>query len=86
MKGGKRVGAGRKPGTPNAKTVARKAEIAAGGEMPLDYALRIMRDPTQPNERRDWACGAAMRFCHSPPMPGDSAANPVRMEIRWKAS
>ena len=60
---GKKTG-GRKKGTPNAKSEARKAEIAAGGEMPLDYALRVMRDETASLERRDWGCSQAMRFCH----------------------
>ena len=64
MATGKKTG-GRTKGTPNAKTAERKAEIAAGGELPLDYALRIMRDPSETHERRDWACGQAMRFCHA---------------------
>ena len=61
---GKKTG-GRKLGSRNVKTAERKAEIAAGGEMPLDYALRVMRDESSTLERRDWACGAAMRFCHA---------------------
>ena len=38
--------------------------MAAAGEMPLEYALRIMRDKNASDERRDWACSQALRYCH----------------------
>lgn len=65
MRGGKRAGAGRPKGARSKISAARKAEIAASGEMPLDYALRIMRDEGQPSDRRDWGCSQAMPYCHS---------------------
>jgi hypothetical protein len=45
---GKKTG-GRQKGTPNKATSAAaiRAEIAASGELPLDYMLRVMRDETQ---------------------------------------
>lgn len=55
---------GRQKGTPNAKTAERKAEIAAGGEMPLDYMLRVMRDPTVDHDRRDDMAKASAKFVH----------------------
>ena len=43
---------GRKKGTPNKSTLVRNQELAAGGELPLDYMLRVMRDQTYTHERR----------------------------------
>jgi hypothetical protein len=45
MTTGKKTG-GRRKGTPNRRTAEMRAEIAASGEMPLAYMMRIMRDPT----------------------------------------
>jgi hypothetical protein len=62
---GERSG-GRKKGTPNKATTAAaiKAEIAASGELPLDYMLRIMRDPNADDARRDAMAKAAAPFVH----------------------
>ena len=43
-KPGERRG-GRKKGTPNKKTAAVVEAVKAGGVMPLDYMLGVMRDP-----------------------------------------
>ena len=43
INGGKRVGAGRKPGVPNKRTAKIQAEVEATGITPLDYMLSIMR-------------------------------------------
>jgi hypothetical protein len=61
---GKKTG-GRAKGTPNAKTAERKAEIAAGGELPLDYMLRVMRDPSVEHTRRDDMAGRAAPYVHA---------------------
>ena len=53
MKGGKREGAGRKRGVGNKLTREVRAAVAAGGETPKEYMLRIMRDPTVEHSRRD---------------------------------
>ena len=56
---------GRSKGTPNSKTATRKAEIAAGGELPLDYMLRVMRDPSAEHSRRDEMAGRAAPYVHA---------------------
>jgi hypothetical protein len=46
MRGGRRPGAGRKPGVPSQKTINRlkmAEEAAAGGTTPLEVMLRTMR-------------------------------------------
>jgi hypothetical protein len=63
MAKGKKTG-GRKPGSVNKATIAREEEIAATGEMPRDYMLRIMRDKTVGSDRRDrMAAAVAARWC-----------------------
>lgn len=62
-KPGERRG-GRKAGTPNKRTAEMIKEMEAEGELPLAYALRIMRDPNMPPERRDHMCQVAMKHCH----------------------
>src|SRR6516165_76143 len=57
MAWGRKTG-GRKKGTPNKRTsvLAAKTEAAVAGsegEMPLDYMIRVMRDPTTEPHRRD---------------------------------
>ena len=57
---------GRKKGTPNKATTAAsiQAEIAASGEKPLDYMLRVMRDETAEPTRRDAMARAAAPYVH----------------------
>jgi hypothetical protein len=69
MKGGYRPGAGRPKG---AKTKHNKAETvadinAAASEnlTPLEYMLKIMRDPNEDADRRARMAIAAAPFCHS---------------------
>jgi hypothetical protein len=38
---------------------------AAGGELPLDYMLAVMRDPKVPAKRRDEMAKAAAPYLHS---------------------
>ena len=64
-KGGKRPGAGRPKGAISKSTAAIIEAAKAGGETPLDYALRIMRDDNAPSDRRDEMCKVAMPFVHS---------------------
>lgn len=54
---------GRQKGTPNKTTAERMAEIAAGGELPLDYMLRIMREAGD-EKRRDAMASAAAPYVH----------------------
>jgi hypothetical protein len=64
MRGGKRPNAGRPKGAPNKATAERQAQIAASGETPLDYMLRVMRDGTQEHQRRDDMAKAAAPYVH----------------------
>ena len=63
---GKKTG-GRRPGSLNKRTLAMEAAAfaaAASGETPLEYMLRIMRDPTVEHERRDGMARVAARYVH----------------------
>lgn len=55
---------GRQKGTPNKATSAFVKEIKATGETPLEYKLRVMRDPTVEHDRRDKMAIAAAPFIH----------------------
>lgn len=61
---GRTPGAGRKKGVPNKITVERERMLAASGLMPLDYMLAVLRDESEPVERRSWAANAAAPYCH----------------------
>ena len=49
---------------PNKATAERQAAIAASGEAPLDYMIRVMRDESAPVERRDEMAKAAAPYVH----------------------
>jgi Family of unknown function (DUF5681) len=55
---------GRPKGSRNGRTRALIEAVQAGGEMPLDYMLAVMRDKTQSPKRRLEAARAAAPFCH----------------------
>jgi hypothetical protein len=55
---------GRKRGSRNKATLIREQELAAGGELPVDYMLRVMRDPKAEDSRRDEMAKAAAPFVH----------------------
>lgn len=63
-RGGARKGAGRPKG---AKTsITEEALRKAGeGETPLEYMLRIMRDPKQADDRRDKMAQGAAPYVHA---------------------
>lgn len=44
-RGGNRPGAGRKRGAPNKASVERQKKIGATGDTPLDYMLKVLRNP-----------------------------------------
>ena len=83
-RGGKRPGAGRPRGAISKSTRAILEAVAAGGEMPLEYMLRIMRDPREPAARRDEMAKAAAPFLHprmQPTAPSTDDGLPVRPVI-----
>src|SRR5271169_5450916 len=55
---------GRPKGSRNKKTRALLEAAEAGGEMPLDFLLRLMRDPHTSTARRLEAAKAAAPFLH----------------------
>ena len=63
-RGGKRAGAGRKPGSKNKTTLARELAIAESGLTPLQYLLKIVRDEDQDQESRVEAAKAAAPYIH----------------------
>jgi len=72
---------GRKKGTPNKATLVREQELAAGGELPLDYMLRVMRDPAAENSRRDDMAKAASAATRLAPFVDDGARDTRHLVI-----
>ena len=66
--GGKRRGAGRKPGSKNPRGIRQTdaiiREAIERGETPLHYMLSVMKDESVPVERRDEMAKAAAPYCH----------------------
>ncbi|MRX33207.1 hypothetical protein [Aminobacter sp. MDW-2] len=63
-RGGNRPGAGRKRGAPNKASVERQKKVAATGDTPLDYMLKVMRNPKADASRRDDMAKAAAPYVH----------------------
>jgi hypothetical protein len=69
--GGRRAGAGRKPGGKNRRTIAKvpllpaRAHRQASEELPLDILIAAARDKTQPIELRLAAAKAAAPYFHA---------------------
>lgn len=64
-KGGKREGAGRKPGAPNKATQEQRDAVAASGKTPLEYMLDVMRDAGADESKRLDAAKAAAPYVHA---------------------
>lgn len=62
--GGKRPGAGRPKGAANKASIERQAKVAATGDTPLDYMLKVMRDEMADEKRRDEMAKAAAPYVH----------------------
>lgn len=62
--GGKREGAGRKPGVHNRVTTRQRAAIEASGLTPLDYMLSVLRNEDAPPKDRMWAAEKAAPYVH----------------------
>lgn len=63
-RGGTRPGAGRKPNSPNKASIERQLEVAATGETPLDFMLRVMRDEGKEFAQRLDMAKAAAPYVH----------------------
>ena len=68
MKGGKREGAGRKPGVSNQRTRELIA-LAGQGIAPVTYLLTIVTDETKGERERIEAAKAAAPYVHPKPAP-----------------
>ncbi len=65
QRGGKREGAGRKPGSRNKKSAELIAAVEQSGETPLQFMLRVMRDPKKPWGDRMEMAKAAAPYVHA---------------------
>lgn len=63
--GGARPGAGRKKNGTNRVTEEAIAKAEAGGEMPLDFLLRMMRDDAADETKRIDCAKAAAPYVHA---------------------
>ena len=82
--GGKRAGAGRPQGSTNKFAAEVREAAIAGGESPLDYMLRVMRDPNVDPQRRDYMAKAAAAYVHprlNSTEVGGKEGSPVIIEI-----
>src|SRR5258708_29968379 len=79
---------GRPQGSRNKRTRAVLEAAQAGGDLPLDYMLRVMRDPTASAKRRDEMAKAAAPYLHSrlmsalPPEPHLGRSSIPKTDIR----
>ena len=88
-RGGSRPGAGRPPGSVNKLAKDAHERAAAGGILPLDYLLQIMRDNGADEARRIDAAKAAAPYLHAKlqPVDGEGSAEQkhvVRGELAWQ--
>ena len=65
MRGGRREGAGRKPGSVSRLDAEAREEAHASGLLPLGYLLAIMRDVNEDKRVRLDAAKAAAPYCHA---------------------
>lgn len=79
--GGARVGAG-KPRGAKRKITEEAIQKAGEGETPLEYMLRIMRDKTEANDRRDKMAIAAASYMHPKAVEVSGAdGGPLTVEV-----
>lgn len=81
MHGGRRPGAGRKPGSTTAKTREIADKAAAEGITPLEYMLKLMRDEEKPEAVRLDAAKSAAPYIH-PRLSSIEANVEGKMDVR----
>jgi hypothetical protein len=79
---------GRAKGALNKKTVEQIKAIEAGGLMPLDFMLQVLRDPSLEYDIRLDAAGRAAPYCHArvaakEPVPADDGRVHYRVTVDW---
>ena len=67
--GGRRDGAGRKPGSANIRTREIADKAAEEGLLPLEYMLSVLRNEEASFEERKWAAEKAAPYMHSRMQP-----------------
>lgn len=87
--GGARPGAGRKKGGVNRLTEEAIERAKGGGELPLDFLLRVMRDEGADERRRIYCARAAAPYLHTKlnavDVTGDiDATMTVRGALEWR--
>ena len=77
---------GRQKGTPNKFPAEVQAAVAATGETPKDYMLRVMRDETVDYARRDAMAKAVAPYCHphltSVAMTDPTGQHPATLKVQ----
>jgi hypothetical protein len=94
MRGGRREGAGRKPGSVAKIDHEARQKAHATGLTPLDYLLSVVRDESEHKRERLDAAKAAAPYCHarlsatelSGPNKGPIETKEVSEEARLEAS
>lgn len=82
-RGGKRENAGRKLGIANIATKEATEKAAETGELPRDYMLRVMRDPTVEHDRRDRMAVGVAPYYHAKlanVIHSGDEKNPIKIE------
>src|SRR5262245_44161438 len=79
---------GRPKGSRNKRTRATLEAAKAGGELPLEYMLRIMRDPKASNTRRDEMARTGAPYLHpklvaTPFVPPAMVSDDNRIEVAF---
>jgi hypothetical protein len=79
--GGARPGAGRKPGGANRANQEALERAKEGGELPLDYLLRVMRDEASDAAKRIDCAKAAAPYVHPKRAPVDGDGNDASLTL-----
>lgn len=79
--GGARPGAGRPKGAQNKLSAEARAAAVKGGITPLEYMLRVMRNPKAEPSRRDEMARAAAPYVHPRLQVTQVAGDPLQPVI-----
>src|SRR5215831_7282599 len=69
---------GRPRGARNKRSLANIEVAQSGGQLPLDFLLSVMRNVSQPQERRGEGAKAAAPYLHSKLAPGQNPEPPMK--------
>lgn len=86
--GGARKGAGKPKGAVSKFNDESRAKAAAGGLMPLDYLLGLLRDDTKPQELRIDVAKAAAPYLHARLAAVEHSQDddkPFKLVVEWQS-